>query len=146
VGRSRECFDASRLLHLSSSTFDHSLITRLLSHRPQQLLFSNAYSYNEEGSWAYDAARALQDHLPSLWSTYIVGFGLPGAPPAPDVNNNGALKTSASKVDQRRIVLRRGGSSGEAPVAGPSSFASQSYSRSRSKKEDGQGLLWDGGY
>ncbi|KAL7412713.1 SNF2 family N-terminal domain-containing protein [Mrakia frigida] len=121
-----------------------------------QLLFSNAYAYNEEGSWPFVAAQALQDHLPSLWSTHIVGSDLPGAPPpAPSVSNDlnntgtGTPTTAANKVEPRRIVLRgtgsSGGGGGGAAVAGPSRLPSQeNYQPSGEEDEERPGSLRDG--
>lgn len=45
-------------------------------------MFANARIFNEEGSWVWNDAQALEAELEELWGNFVVGSGLPGAPPA----------------------------------------------------------------
>jgi ATP-dependent helicase STH1/SNF2 len=46
------------------------------------LMFNNARTYNQEGSWVYVDAEEMEKVFMATWNRVIVGSGLPGAPPA----------------------------------------------------------------
>lgn len=48
-------------------------------------MFENARIFNEEGSWVWNDALALERELAELWANFVVGSGLAGAPPAAQV-------------------------------------------------------------
>jgi ATP-dependent helicase STH1/SNF2 len=48
------------------------------------LMFNNARTYNQEGSWVYQDADEMQKVFDAAFNKSIVGSGLPGAPPAPN--------------------------------------------------------------
>lgn len=43
-------------------------------------MFSNARTYNQEGSWVYVDAEEMEKVFDAAFERYIVGSGLPGAP------------------------------------------------------------------
>ncbi|KAJ8091396.1 ATP-dependent DNA helicase Snf21 [Marasmius tenuissimus] len=45
-----------------------------------QLMFNNARTYNQEGSWVYNDAEEMEKVFNAAWDRAIVGSGLPGAP------------------------------------------------------------------
>ncbi|KAI3622262.1 rsc complex subunit [Moniliophthora roreri] len=49
-----------------------------------QLMFNNARTYNQEGSWVYNDAEEMEKVFNATWDRVIVGSGLPGAPSGGD--------------------------------------------------------------
>ena len=47
-----------------------------------RLIFNNARTYNQEGSWVYNDADEMEKVFNAMWDRVIAGSGLPGAPPA----------------------------------------------------------------
>ena len=45
-----------------------------------RLMFNNARTYNQEGSWVYVDAEEMEKVFDQTWDKAIVGSGLPGAP------------------------------------------------------------------
>ena len=46
-----------------------------------RLMFNNARTYNQEGSWVYNDAEEMEKILNATFERVIVGSDLPGAPP-----------------------------------------------------------------
>ena len=46
------------------------------------LMFNNAKTYNQEGSWVYNDAVEMQKVFEAAWNKHIAGSGLPGAEPS----------------------------------------------------------------
>jgi ATP-dependent helicase STH1/SNF2 len=47
-----------------------------------RLMFNNARTYNQEGSWVYVDAEEMEKVFKATWDRVIAGTDLPGAPPA----------------------------------------------------------------
>ena len=45
-----------------------------------RLMFNNARTYNQEGSWVYVDAEEMEKAFDAAFAKHIVGSGLPGAP------------------------------------------------------------------
>ena len=45
-----------------------------------RLMFNNARTYNQEGSWVYVDAEEMEKAFEAAFAKHIVGSGLPGAP------------------------------------------------------------------
>ncbi|TFK76642.1 hypothetical protein BDN72DRAFT_806622 [Pluteus cervinus] len=52
------------------------------------LMFNNARTYNQEGSWVYIDAEEMQKTFSATFNRLTVGSGLPGAAPAPVVDED----------------------------------------------------------
>ena len=48
-----------------------------------KLMFSNARTYNQEGSWVYTDAEAMERVFDATFERVMQGSGLPGAPDGP---------------------------------------------------------------
>lgn len=89
-------------------------------------MFENARAFNEEGSWVWNDALALERELEELWSNLVAGSGLPGAPPAP--NSTAGVSTPATDASTdvggasvgggagKKITLKLGGKRVAPPV------------------------------
>lgn len=44
-------------------------------------MFTNARTYNQEGSWVYVDAEEMEKVFDAAFDRYVAGSGLPGAPP-----------------------------------------------------------------
>lgn len=64
-----------------------------------KLMFNNARTYNQEGSWVYIDAEEMEKVFDATYERVIAGSGLPGAGPAP--SDPGASYDSAlTPVDE----------------------------------------------
>ena len=112
--------------HLSRfQRLDFSFLLVLTSFPSPSLL----QIFNEEGSWVYQDANVLEQNLPLLWASHIVGSGLPGADGTPGggssavpsaVGTGTSTPASASVTDggePRKVMLKFGAGAG-APGAG----------------------------
>lgn len=54
-----------------------------------RLMFNNARTYNQEGSWVYVDAEEMEKVFNATWDRVIAGTDLPGAPPAPSTTTGG---------------------------------------------------------
>ena len=82
-------------------------------------MFENARAFNEEGSWVWNDALALERELEELWANLVAGSGLPGAPPA--ANSTAGVSTPATDASTdvggpaaasgggKKITLKLGG-------------------------------------
>ncbi|KAF8624854.1 hypothetical protein AX15_005734 [Amanita polypyramis BW_CC] len=79
------------------------------------LMFNNARTYNQEGSWVYIDADEMEKVFNATWDRVIVGSGLPGAPLA--ANNGGAFEEALTPMDDdERPPPTRGRSTGRKQV------------------------------
>jgi len=79
------------------------------------LMFNNARTYNQEGSWVYIDAEEMEKVFNAAWDRVIVGSGLPGAPPA--LNNGGVFEEALTPMDDDdRPPPTRGRSTGRKQV------------------------------
>ncbi|EEB99132.1 hypothetical protein MPER_01244 [Moniliophthora perniciosa FA553] len=60
-----------------------------------QLMFNNARTYNQEGSWVYNDAEEMEKVFNATWDRVIVGSGLPGAPSGGDASYEAAFYDTA---------------------------------------------------
>jgi ATP-dependent helicase STH1/SNF2 len=67
----------STLRKRASSTFYKSVLTFRDDFR---LMFNNARTYNQEGSWVYIDADEMEKVFNGAWDRVIAGTDLPGAP------------------------------------------------------------------
>jgi ATP-dependent helicase STH1/SNF2 len=69
-----------------------------------KLMFRNAKTYNQEGSWVYVDAQEMERVFEDKFAEIMIGSGLPGAPPA---SNSGY--GAAPVADDRAPSSSRGG-------------------------------------
>lgn len=83
-----------------------------------RLMFNNARTYNQEGSWVYQDADEMEKIFDSMFNKNIVGSGLPGAPEAPGASSSaGAYDGALTPVDDdERPVSKARSSSSRKPV------------------------------
>ncbi|KAF9014915.1 SNF2-family ATP dependent chromatin remodeling factor snf21 [Cyathus striatus] len=62
-----------------------------------RLMFNNARTYNQEGSWVYVDADEMEKVFNATFDRVIVGSGLPGAPPAP---GEGSYDSALTPMDE----------------------------------------------
>ncbi|KAF8640822.1 hypothetical protein AX17_000471 [Amanita inopinata Kibby_2008] len=80
------------------------------------LMFNNARTYNQEGSWVYIDAEEMEKVFNAAWDRVIVGSGLPGAPATPN-NNPGAFEEALTPMDDdERLPPMRGRTMGRKQV------------------------------
>ncbi|KAL0945551.1 hypothetical protein HGRIS_014712 [Hohenbuehelia grisea] len=84
-----------------------------------KLMFNNARTYNQEGSWVYIDAEEMEKVFHATFERVIVGSGLPGAPPPS--GGNASIATSYESAltpmdDDERPVPSRGRSTGRKQV------------------------------
>jgi len=53
-----------------------------------KLMFNNARTYNQEGSWVYNDAEEMEKVFNATYSRVIIGSGLPGAPSVGSANGS----------------------------------------------------------
>lgn len=53
-----------------------------------RLLFDNARTYNQEGSWVYVDAEEMEKVFDVAFNQHIAGTGLPGAPPGQEASSS----------------------------------------------------------
>jgi ATP-dependent helicase STH1/SNF2 len=65
-------------------------------------MFTNAKTYNQEGSWVYNDAEEMWIVFEDAFNKHIAGSGLPGAPPAASIssNSNGANPAASSPASE----------------------------------------------
>ncbi|PPQ90452.1 hypothetical protein CVT25_014970 [Psilocybe cyanescens] len=83
------------------------------------LMFSNARTYNQEGSWVYIDADEMEKVFNAAWDRVIVGSDLPGAPPAPGTGSaTGSYASALTPMDddERPPPPTRGRSTGRKQV------------------------------
>ena len=83
------------------------------------LMFNNARTYNQEGSWVYIDADEMEKVFNAAWDKAIVGSDLPGAPPAPGTGSaSGSYASALTPMDddERPPPPTRGRSAGRKQV------------------------------
>jgi ATP-dependent helicase STH1/SNF2 len=70
-----------------------------------QLMFRNARTYNQEGSWVYVDAEEMEKVFQEAYNRLVTGSGIPGsdesnapASSAPPVRNKGSVKLNVRQV------------------------------------------------
>jgi len=61
-----------------------------------RLMFSNARTYNQEGSWVYVDAEEMEKVFNAAWDRVIAGTDFPGAPLAPSTAGGGSGSAAGS--------------------------------------------------
>jgi ATP-dependent helicase STH1/SNF2 len=64
-----------------------------------KLMFENARTYNQEGSWVYIDAEEMEKVFDATFDRVIVGSGLPGAAPAPGGAASSSYESALTPVD-----------------------------------------------
>ena len=67
-----------------------------------RLMFNNARTYNQEGSWVYVDAEEMEHIFNATFERVIVGTDMPGAPPAPPGAASGAYDALTPMDDDER--------------------------------------------
>ncbi|KAF8168355.1 SNF2-family ATP dependent chromatin remodeling factor snf21 [Crassisporium funariophilum] len=84
-----------------------------------RLMFKNARTFNQEGSWVYVDAEEMEKVFDAAWNRVIAGSDLPGAPPAPGTGSATGSYASAltpMEEDERPPPPSRGRSAGRKQV------------------------------
>jgi ATP-dependent helicase STH1/SNF2 len=63
------------------------------------LMFNNARTYNQEGSWVYVDAVEMEKVLDATFKRLAVGSGLPGAPGGGGVGSAGSYESALTPMD-----------------------------------------------
>ena len=66
-----------------------------LFHADWTLMFNNARTYNQEGSWVYVDAEEMEKVFKKAFDKHVVGTDMPGAPPVATSNSSTASYESA---------------------------------------------------
>jgi ATP-dependent helicase STH1/SNF2 len=86
-----------------------------------RLMFNNARTYNQEGSWVYIDAEEMEKVFDAAFERVTVGSGLPGATPASGESGSAAGTSSYESAltpvdDDERLVPSRSRSAGRKQV------------------------------
>ncbi|KAL4254551.1 Swr1 complex component [Abortiporus biennis] len=75
-----------------------------------RLMFNNARTYNQEGSWVYVDAEEMEKVFDATFDRVIAGSDLPGAPPASS-GGSGAYASASTPMDEdeRLLPLKKSG-------------------------------------
>ncbi|KZT08941.1 uncharacterized protein LAESUDRAFT_675453 [Laetiporus sulphureus 93-53] len=73
-----------------------------------RLMFNNARTYNQEGSWVYVDAEEMEKVFDAQYERLIVGSDLPGAPPAP-ISSSGIYDPLTPVDDDERVPTKSKG-------------------------------------
>ncbi|KAI0693670.1 SNF2 family N-terminal domain-containing protein [Cytidiella melzeri] len=75
-----------------------------------RLMFNNARTYNQEGSWVYQDADEMEKVFDAAFDKFIVGSGLPGAPMAAASSSgyDGALSPVDDEQQRRPVAKGKG--------------------------------------
>ncbi|TFK38607.1 SNF2-family ATP dependent chromatin remodeling factor snf21 [Crucibulum laeve] len=73
-----------------------------------RLMFNNARTYNQEGSWVYVDADEMEKVFNATFERVMVGSGLPGAPPPASTGGGSAYDSALTPMDEdeRPIPVR----------------------------------------
>ncbi|KAJ6573921.1 SNF2-family ATP dependent chromatin remodeling factor snf21 [Mycena vulgaris] len=64
------------------------------------LMFNNARTFNQEGSWVYIDADEMEKVLDATFKRLTVGSGLPGAQPGPGAGSSGSYESALTPMDE----------------------------------------------
>ena len=74
-----------------------------------RLMFNNARTYNQEGSWVYNDADEMEKVFDAAFDKHIAGSGLPGAPEAAESASGASYESALTPVDDDdRPPVKRG--------------------------------------
>ncbi|KAG6841530.1 hypothetical protein C0991_009895 [Blastosporella zonata] len=65
-----------------------------------RLMFDNARTYNQEGSWVYVDAEEMEKVFTATFNRVIIGSGLPGAPAAGSGSASGSYDSALTPMDE----------------------------------------------
>ncbi|THH13199.1 hypothetical protein EW146_g6993 [Bondarzewia mesenterica] len=89
------------LSHLRKRISSHQYKTVTQFRDDVRLMFSNARTFNQEGSWVYMDAVEMENVFNSVYQRVIVGSGLPGAEPAPSAaDTSGGMDEALTPMDE----------------------------------------------
>jgi ATP-dependent helicase STH1/SNF2 len=97
-----------------------------------RLMFNNARTYNQEGSWVYMDAEEMEKVFNATWDKVIAGSDLPGAPAAGAAAGTGSATGSYASAltpmddDERPPPPTRGRSAGRKQVLSDEEYLSPS--------------------
>ncbi|KAH6917669.1 SNF2-family ATP dependent chromatin remodeling factor snf21 [Coprinopsis sp. MPI-PUGE-AT-0042] len=80
-----------------------------LFHSDWTLMFNNARTYNQEGSWVYVDAEEMEKVFKKAFDKHIVGSDMPGAPPAASNSSTASYESALTPMeedDQRPPPIR----------------------------------------
>ncbi|KAH9921336.1 SNF2 family N-terminal domain-containing protein [Fomitopsis serialis] len=72
-----------------------------------KLMFNNARTYNQEGSWVYVDAEEMEKVFNAQYDRLILGSGLPGAPPAAN-GSSSAYESALTPMDEDERLPPKG--------------------------------------
>lgn len=81
-----------------------------------RLMFNNARTYNQEGSWVYVDADEMEKVFNAAFDRAITGSGLPGAPPATGASSISYDSAPTPMDEDERPILGRSRSAGRKQV------------------------------
>jgi ATP-dependent helicase STH1/SNF2 len=64
------------------------------------LMFNNARTFNQEGSWVYIDADEMEKVLEATFKRLTVGSGLPGAAPGGGAGSSGSYESALTPMDE----------------------------------------------
>ncbi|EMD41348.1 hypothetical protein CERSUDRAFT_109939 [Gelatoporia subvermispora B] len=73
-----------------------------------RLMFSNARTYNQEGSWVYVDAEEMEKVFNAAFERHLVGSGLPGAPAPASGSASGAYDSALTPMDEDERLPSKG--------------------------------------
>lgn len=92
-----------------------------------RLMFNNARTYNQEGSWVYIDAEEMEKVFDTTWERVIAGSDLPGAPPVAGTGSaTGSYASALTPMDEdeRPPAPTRGRSAGRKQVLSDDEYQS----------------------
>lgn len=82
-----------------------------------KLMFNNARTYNQEGSWVYVDAEEMEKIFNATFDRLMIGSGLPGAPAAGAGSASGSYDSALTPMDEdERPIPARSRSTGRKQV------------------------------
>lgn len=90
-----------------------------------RLMFNNARTYNQEGSWVYQDADEMEKVFDAAFSRFIVGSGLPGAPDAPGASSSAPYEAALTPLEDDERPISKG-KNGRRPVVSDEDYLTPS--------------------
>jgi ATP-dependent helicase STH1/SNF2 len=92
-----------------------------------KLMFNNARTYNQEGSWVYIDAEEMEKVFNATFERVLAGSGLPGAPIAGAGSASGSYESALTPMDEdERPPPARSRSAGRKQVISDEEYLTQS--------------------
>ncbi|GLB36607.1 putative snf2-ATP coupling, chromatin remodelling complex [Lyophyllum shimeji] len=105
------------LSHLRKRANSNYYKTVLAYKDDWKLMFNNARTYNQEGSWVYVDAEEMEKVFNATFDRVMTGSGLPGAPPAGAGSASGSYDSALTPMDDdERPIPARSRSAGRKQV------------------------------